>query len=229
MVYSTSNCSRYGHPEVEAEVQDQACYGNQLIEHIDNIERCVEAGLRLTEGADMTCGWMLINIKKQPNGRLSHEEPDFRSMPIQWVRQLDRCFEHIRIQTRLAESLGIAPGELTFSRLDLAAVVGRDFLNATSFRLTREKPEQEQDSGWVFEPIPPKLDYDADASGSLLFQSLYQTALVRPEIIPFMALPIGFDVRIGEDGDLTVLRDDVAVPLQHGRNLRDYAPRRVSP
>jgi hypothetical protein len=222
MVYSTTHCHCYEHPEVEGVVVHDDRYRDALIDHISNLERCVEAGLRLEEGSGMECGWMSINLARLPDGRLTHEEPDFRSMPIRWVRRLDRTFEHLRVQTKLMESLGL--DEFDFASLAKAGVVGRDCMQPGPLRLCREEPEQANDSGWVLEPIPPRLDYTADPEGSLLFQSLYETALVRPEIVPFMAMPVGSDVRIAADGALTICLHDRALRLKLGSNLRDYLP-----
>jgi hypothetical protein len=222
---TTESCRQLGHPELEAEVDHPEWFEAELVDFITAQADAVRRGVRFAPGYDLVVGWMVLNLTSLPNGNLGHAEPDFRSMPIRWVQRLDRCFEHVRVHSKLLESLGLE--HPSFARLDFAAVSGKDFLSAKAFRLHRETPEQAHDSGWVFEPLRPTLDYEEDPKGTLVFQSLYETALIRPEIVPFMCLPVGAEVEVDAARNLRISLAGDDSRLKLGTSLQDYLPRKI--
>lgn len=222
----TSTGRSVGHPELEAAVEHEDWFCAELHDLIESMGESILLGTRFCESDDYAVGWMPIRVAQRHSGNLGFDEPDFRSMPIRWVPRLDRCFEHFRVHMRLLAAIGLAD-KPSFTTADQAAVVGRDFFDADAWNLRREPPAQGRDTGWVFTPAQPLLDYDADPHGTLLFQSLYETALQRPEIVPFMCLPVGTEVRIATGGGITISMDGEIVVSGNDMTVRDLLPRRV--
>jgi hypothetical protein len=84
MIISTTKCEQFGHPEfvleVDASVPD--VYARDLVE---TIECMVRGDSAFRPDETFQIGWMLTRVQEQGPRQRTLEEPDMRSMPIQWT------------------------------------------------------------------------------------------------------------------------------------------------
>ena len=99
-------------------------------------------------------------------------------MPIRWCQGVNNTIRHLSLQQAVCELFDCEPN---FPSIRHAGVVSPGFGDSREFSISRDQLEA-SDSGWVF----AERDY-AGIEGE--FRSLYEIALRRQEIIPFMALP----------------------------------------
>lgn len=92
------------------------------------------------------------------------------------------------VQRTVSEQIGVEP---LFPSLSQSAVASLEFTSGGSFRMYRAETTG-TDSGWML-----TSEDNAGEGGKLT--SLFEIAGNRPEVIPFLALPVGASVvRTGE-------------------------------
>lgn len=155
----------------------------------------VRRGARFGAGQTVQVGWMILMFKANRQGGLELWEPDFQSMPIEWVFSLNRTMWHIFKQK---EACAQICAEADFPSLLQSGFASQAFLSGLEFSMSRESTN-DADSGWLF------AKYD-DQSVESKYCSLYEIAVNNPRVIPFLALLTdsvvqsssnGLEVRIG--------------------------------
>lgn len=101
----TSRCKEYDHPEF------LLTYDSTILEEwvdwfLNYLEEAVADGSVFKAEETIQVGWMIARFKEQ-QGELLVEEPDFKSMPINWVNSVSNTLKHLNIMKYAAESVGM--------------------------------------------------------------------------------------------------------------------------
>lgn len=138
-------------------------------------------------------GWMLVKLKADESGDLELWEPRFDHMPISWTRGADTTIRHLMLQRQLCAQLDVEP---SFPSLRQTGIVTPDFLvTSIGFVMSREESDG-NDSGWLFREF-------AYQGRNGRHCSLFEVAVSRLAIVPFLALPAGVTVTRSE-GDVRI-------------------------
>jgi len=140
-------------------------------------ETQAQAGTRFQDGQTVELGWSLL-LLRQIEGHLEVFEPDFDSMPIRWCKGVNNTVRHLHLQRAVCDLFDCEP---LFPTIRHAGIISPNFLSCRDYTMSRDVPSG-SDTGWVF----AEWGY-AESEGQ--FCSLYQLALQKVEIVPFLALP----------------------------------------
>lgn len=184
-VFRTKRCAAHGHPEIAFTATDGLGAADQIVEWL---EEQVALGRQFLVGQTVQIGWTILKLAQGADG-LELTGPDFRGLPVHWGPGLDATLRHVQLHRLVCARLGTEP---EFPSMLELAVVSPTFCAAKGgFQMSRDAVES-PDSGWVAaEPCY--------ASPEAQRMSLYELAIARPDITPFVALPPGSAVLAGEN------------------------------
>lgn len=166
----------YGHPDIAISV-DGPPKSDWLASYFRDQ---VHNGVSFKAGQTVQVGWALLKFADGDAGELTVSEPDFASMPVQWVAGISRVLRHLIIQREVCNQIGVEP---CFPSMIQPGVVSPNFVGGRSaFTMSRD------DEGWVFQSA------DDECEGAR-FCSLYAVGIERTVVIPFLALPPGAVVK----------------------------------
>jgi len=186
--YRTTTLGQFGHPEMVANVSQE--YYGSLKGFFSILENCVKNGDVYKPGQTVQLGWMVTKLFARHDGAIEFCEPNLEEMPIKWCLGLNRTLRDLMIQHEVCSVLDLEPvfpTILDVGLLSAALIDGRD-----EFLMSREVTS-EKDCGWAF----LELDY---TELSVSYCSLFEIALARPMIIPFLAIPPNCRVDFGKEG-----------------------------
>ncbi|WP_051945312.1 hypothetical protein [Verrucomicrobium sp. BvORR106] len=194
----TSTGPTRGQLEIQFEVDDEIAESGGWL--VDYLNHSIHTGTLYQAGETIQIGWMIALLD---HGALTEEspclelwEPDFQTVPIQWQRGLNQTFRHLVLQSSVCESLQCEP---MFPEIRSAGIVSPSFPHSQQFAMWREETSG-SDSGWMF-------DHFTQDSSQGEFQSLYHIVLAKPEIVPFLALPVGSLITWNEIGVVVQLEE----------------------
>ncbi|BCU78862.1 hypothetical protein [Luteolibacter sp. LG18] len=165
--------------QIEAEGADLARWV------IDYFEARVRDGTRFHNNETVQLGWGLL-LLRQNGDVLEVFEPDFKSMPIQWCPGVNHTIRHLHLQRSVCDLFNCDP---MFPSLLQAGIVSPRFTESRDYTMSRDNAE-DPDSGWLF----AETGYPGPEAE---FCSLYQLGVQKPEIVPFLALPVSSHIAIG--------------------------------
>ena len=178
----TSNfMDRYQHPNIVVSMDANLEFGAPYIQNY--FEDQIQKGTEFRAGETAQIGWMIIMLTADAYGDLEIWEPRFGTAPIEWVRGVSNTYRQLIVQKTVSEQIGVEP---SFPSLRQSAVVSPDFFPGQGFRMFRAASEG-ADSGWVF-----TANSDDREGGKVC--SLFEIGGKRPDVIPFLALPVGASV-----------------------------------
>jgi hypothetical protein len=215
-VQQTTSCGRHGHPEF------RISYDPALVPVEDDVrwflrwlEEAVAGGERFADGETCQVGWMVIQVRANPDGSLSLWEPDMRQVPVVRVESVSRTLAHLRLQKDVCESV-VMPEEMSFPSAAQTALVCTRLGRTDGIVMDRREPSGAI-SGW-FCGCDDK-GHDHQDAGELRKVSLYEAAVrYEPGIIPYLALPAGILLRAGQ-GPPTIFRRGELLAFKPGSYL----------
>jgi len=169
---------QYDHPDILVRVDD--VLDTQVGWLLGYFSSQVQSGLRFAAGQTVQSGWVILKMAADPDGALLVTEPDFKSMPIEWAGQANRCVRFLSIQRAVCEQIGAEPD---FPSLAQPCAAPEQLPSRSQFALVREQFNGSH-SGWL-------LQRHIGDPARLRLVSLYEAALSNPSLIPFFALPSG--------------------------------------
>ncbi|MFV8598475.1 hypothetical protein [Ralstonia pseudosolanacearum] len=184
--YRTNLRQRYSHPNIVVAVASDLGTGFDWI--LSYFEGEVAAGAAFSDNQLVQIGWMLVKLCQNSSGDLEVWEPSFDAVPINWTRGASTTIRHLMLQRQTCVQLGIEP---SFPVLSQSGVVSADFFASDKFDMERELCDVATDSGWLFK--------DPEPTGGK-HCSLFEIAVARPEVVPFLALPVGATVSYDKSG-----------------------------
>lgn len=176
MLVSTLSCSANGHPEIQFFVDAPIASSSSWL--TTYFEEQVASGVRFKALQTVQIGWMLVQLRADDSGCLELWEPDFDCMPIRWCRSANNTIRHLILQRSICEQLKCHPA---FPSICHAGIISPDFLRSESITISRDMGA-DSDSGWVL----TEQGYNGSEGE---FMSLYQIALHKTCVVPFLALP----------------------------------------
>lgn len=177
--YRTTACRALGHPEFCVSLPDLVPLDADWL--LNYFASAVQSGERFAAGETVQIGWMLVMLRSGGAGDLEVWEPRFDAFPIQWTQGATNTLRLLTLQKSVCELFGCEPD---FPSLLQIGVASTDFLvGGETFSMSRETPSENQ-SGWFFATLDGEV---TEENGEL--QSLFQIALGRTAILPFLALP----------------------------------------
>lgn len=190
---STTKCSAVQHPEFIVEF-DSAVPPIDINMFISFLEESVKEGIRYKDGEHIALGSMLLRIKRSEKN-LAIEEPDLKSLPIEWKQGVTRSIQLLRLQKDVAASVGLE-NEIDHPSIRISLLVGTDLSQCDEdLVLDRIKPV-DLDSGWFVGRRDSVLDYCNEAN--LIRISVYEAILNWPKIGGFLALPAGCRIELSK-------------------------------
>jgi len=184
--YRTNLRQRYNHPNIVVAVASDLGTGFDWV--LSYFEEQVAAGVVFSDNQLVQMGWMLVKLCQDSSGDLEVWEPIFDAVPINWTRGASTTIRHLMVQREACAQLGVEP---SFPVLNQSGVVSAEFFASGKFDMERELCEVATDSGWIFKDPQP-------AGGKHC--SLFEIAVARPEVVPFLALPVGTTVSYDKSG-----------------------------
>jgi len=173
------------------------------------LERRVELGEIFSAGETIEFGWMTLRVSLSEDGMLQLEEPDLKSLPIDWVPGIAMTLQSTRVQKDVAASVG-AEDALCPANIRQSILIGADVSPGDdSLTLDRVEPEA-SDSGWFVGRATSILDYNR--SDSLKRISIYEAVITLRRIIPYLALPPGSRISLGQSS-VRFERDGQKLPV----------------
>jgi hypothetical protein len=144
----------------------------------------VGSGKVFKAGERVQVGGGLVKLMEGEAGTLELWEPDFKSMPIEWVRGVNETLRQLILQRSVAELVGAQPD---FAWILHAGQVQDGWAARRVFEMHRNIPEDNH-TGWSIEtpdmPPPDRL------------VSIYDLGRQLPICVPFFALPTGVHIEI---------------------------------
>lgn len=206
--FFTSKCSRFGHPEFQVSVSDEAIPHVDVEVFLASLEQMVASGGKFRPGESLQIGWMRTKLEQGDRGAVRVTEPDMKAIPIMFVDSVNATLKHLRSQKDSVESV-LDASSLLFPSLIQSAVVHLNYGQAQRVALERFDPSG-MDSGWWLSDLSDVAG-SKDASNFTKI-SLYQLALDRPDLVKFFAFPEGIQVVV--DGQVAVLKAGLALPIK---------------
>jgi len=157
--------------EIDAEAEQ---LGRWVVSYLENQ---IRNGTRFLPGQTVEIGWMLLLLQQREFG-LELMEPNFKVMPISWCCGLNRTIKHIYVQRAVCTLFECQPH---FPSIRHAAITSPGFYTSLNYSMFRGEPV-DSNSGWVLSDN----DYLEDEGD---YCSLYEIALRRLEVVPFLSLP----------------------------------------
>lgn len=209
----TTKCSAFHHPEFFI-VFDPAIPQPDIESLISFLEESVQGGTQYTNGDLITYGSMLLRVVETDN-YLMLEEPDLRSLPIEWIPGASQSIKLLRLQRDIAESIGLE-NEITPPSIRWSLLVGADLTQQNEDLILDRVETDDSDSGWFVGNGDTVLDYNDEANLSRI--SVYQAILNWPQISGFLALPAGCRVDVS-DAKPVFTRNDRLLEIKPGSFL----------
>jgi hypothetical protein len=199
----TSRCREFGQPEFRVCVEHSGVLQADIDFFMRTLEEWVQAGERFKNGETVQFGWSVLMVRANSDDTLSLLEPDFCHMPIQWVDSVTSTIRHLRLQKDVCESFFDAE-TANFPSLRYPCIVCTRVQEARDVVMERHEPD-DLDSGWFLGCL--REDHDHEDAQQLSRVSLYEAVLQNPAALPYVALPPGAMLHVG-DGEVRALFHD---------------------
>jgi hypothetical protein len=214
MIISTTKCEQFGHPEFVLEVDASVpeVYARDLVE---TIECMVRGGSAFRPDETFQIGWMLTRVREQGPRQLTLEEPDMRSMPIQWTAGVTHTLRQKMLQVFMLDSVALRHQmEIPTIRQSLIACTR---YTEGDFFMTRSESNNDRDSGWFVGCLDD--GHDHNEAGNLRCISLYEAYLGQRGIQGFVTFPVAATIVVDRKQGMTILNGDRPLSIVPGSFL----------
>ncbi len=181
-LHSTRTCGESAHPEIVVPLDEALGLVPEWL--LRYFESAVRSGEAFKAGQTVQIGGGLVKLHEGQGGTLELWEPDFKSMPMQFVRGANETLRQVMLQRFVAELVGAEP---EFAPIRHAAQVPDYWSRLRVFTMHRNFPEGSH-TGWSIEA--------ADQPQPTHLISIYDLGRQLPICVPFFALPPGAHVEI---------------------------------
>ena len=107
MIISTTKREQFGHREFVIEADEIAVPDIYIRELVETIEQMVAEGTVFRAGESFQIGWMFTKVQENGPRHLTLEEPDMRSMPIQWIPGVTHTLRQRMLQVFMLDSVAL--------------------------------------------------------------------------------------------------------------------------
>ena len=212
---TSTGCGKYPNAEFRLRFDSQTTVERDARELIACLERHVSRGHSLKPGDHFLYGWVDLRFEQIQENILAVKEPDFISVPAQYIDSVTNTLCHLRWQRSCASALGIDQA-LTIPTMDQTAAICPGVRKAAHFVMERHNACLPS-SGWTIGCVEPVHDH---AHGSdMVRASLYEIVTrFHRAIAAFLALPAGTKVLNSQQG-LWISCDGRSHQIPHGSFL----------
>ena len=193
-----TNTSKIGINTISVKCSDsQAQQSEWLIKLLGQLH---SQGVPIDDGKVIEFGWSMLILKRQPNGILSVEEPNFSGDPWKETRDDISCTLAVQhAQNIFSEKIQAQIQPASFQD---KIIISRGCLETSRVFLERNPDSPAGDSGWYIGP------YETEQNPEEL-EALYIYELLkrRPSLMPVLGLPSGFLVVFRGDEIEAVLNE----------------------
>jgi hypothetical protein len=210
MIISTTKCEKFGHPEFVLEADESAVPDIYIRELVETIEHMVADGSVFQAGEIFQIGWMLTRVQEKGPRHLTLEEPDMRSLPIQWIPGVSDTLRQQMLQVFILDSVALR-NEMQIPSIQQSLIACTRYTD-NRFFMTRSEANNETDSGWFVGCLDDRHDHHD--TGNLRCISLYEAYLAQRGIQGFVTFPVGATVIIDSKNGVTILKE--GEPLDTG-------------
>lgn len=200
--YRTTQCHEHGQPEisftVDAIIPDEDC--EWLLKSLHDM---VAAGNKFADAQTLQMGWGLLKFVSTDDGLCLHE-PNMQSMPINFIEGVSSTLRHLRAQKDVLDSLAVQ-AELDFPNLVSAIIVHKDYQEIADINLLRETAQERLSGWWLFDMTNPEQQHENSDFKPI---SIYELAINRPDLLQYLALPVGAVVSLSENQAVRVFNGD---------------------
>lgn len=209
--FRTSECHQFGQPEFRFKVDDTRVLEIDIQWFIKTLHEWIAHGERFRDSETVQLGWGLLKVHANPDGSLALLEPDYSSMPVNWVDTITQTLRDLRTQKDVCESY-FEPDETTFPSFRehcIACSRLKDSPRIIMERVAATSP----DSGWFIGCRHE--EHDHNNADQLRRVSLYEAVLENPRARKFVALPPGTLLE-ADDEDIRLYHADALVNPKRG-------------
>lgn len=207
--FTTSRCASFGHAEFRFKVDDARVIEPDVTWFTKTLEDWVSEGARFSDGETIQIGWGLMKVRAASDRTLNLLEPDYESMPIEWVDTVSSTLVHLRLQKDVSQSF-FDSDATNFPSLRFHGIVCSQLKVAEGIVMERFEGTP-PDSGWF---IGCDDDDHHQDSSELIRISLYEAVLRNPKALSFLALPVGTSLGASSDGISLYFGDELLPPKQ---------------
>lgn len=211
MLFKTTNCHQYNHPELCFNCDTGRIPEPNLRWLIQYLETEVARGIHFQDRSTIKLGWMPNRFEIMSDRCLHLTEPDFQGLPLEFTDSVTNTLQHLRQQQDIVESCLDDP-EVDYPEISSAIIICKTYINASNLFLSRE-PVKTSLSGWFFR------DLDDDNQADYTVTSLYEFACNRPDLVKFLALPVGYGVYMTAEDKIRIIKDEAEIAIAPGSLL----------
>ena len=215
----TSDCSAHDHPEFAVAFAPEFVPQPDVDWLLGFLQRQVEQGARFQPSDTLQIGWTLLKVQLRTTGDLALFEPDMKEGQIEFIDSVIFTLRHLREQKGILESVGL-DSFISFPTMLQSALECSHYSDSLDFLMDRVEP-QGNDSGWFFGCL--EADHDHRNPQELRRVSLYEAGVMRPDLIPFLALPASSSVTLTH-GEASVRHKGKLLVSRPGSFLRQRFP-----
>ena len=217
MIVATRRCTDHNHAEFVLEVDSSAVPQQHIDQLIETLEGMVERGSVFSPGQTLQVGWMITQVQRHDETRLTLFEPDMQSVPVKYVPGVTETLRQMMLQLFVIDSLGVARSDMEIPSIRQSAVVCDKYQEASGILLVRGKAQDRSDSGWFIGCLDK--DHDHKKIQNLTKVQLYDAFLNRKAIQSWMAFPSGTFIALQQDEPPQVFRDGKELMILPGSFL----------
>jgi hypothetical protein len=221
MIISTTKCEEFGHPEFVLEADASVVPDIYVRNLVETIECMVKEGSCFRPGETFQIGWMLTRVQGQGPRQLTLEEPDMRSMPIQWIPGVTHTLRQKMLQVFMLDSVGLRH-QMQIPTIRQSLIACTRYTDGDFF-MTRSENNNERDSGWFVGCLDG--GHDHNEAGNLRCISLYEAYLGQRGIQGFVTFPVGATVLIDGKQGVTILNGAEPLGIVPGSFLDTWLQR----
>lgn len=211
--HQTQRCHEHNHPEIRIQVEvvipDEDCEW-----FLNTLENMVANGSKFEDNQTLQLGWGLVKFVATQGDAgveiLEIHEPDVQQIPLNFVAGVTVTLRYIRAQKDVLDSLAVE-AELDFPNLISAIVVHKNYQDITSINLLRESKQEQLSGWWLFDMTEPEKTHENEDFKPI---SIYELAINRPDLVQYLALPVGAVVSLRKDEPIRVFREDEELSIR---------------
>lgn len=211
--YQTNLDRSLNHSDIVIRISKKAVIPQDVQIILDYFEKQILAGVQFKSGETLQLGFVLNQFKELDDGRLLLQEPDMVSFPIQYTSSMDFTFITLRNQKDVVESIDRTL-DFDFPAITQALMVHKDYKSSHALRLDRSASDGVRSGWWVH----TNDDFNPD---DYYITSIYQFALDRPDLVKYLALPVGYRVCEIKGKPFKILLNNNEVHFQDGSYLAE--------
>lgn len=210
----TSECGEHGHPEFVIEFDAAGIPETSGQELVRTLEEMVADGSVFRPGETFAIGWMITKIVSAADGRLTLEEPDLDTSPLEYRAGVTETLRQKMIQVFSCDSYGIGREQLMIPTINQLAIACDRVPESDALLLARNDSSDPDDSGWF--ALCRDESHDHQDTENIGVVPLHELARVRPEIVAWMMFPTGSTLLLEPDEAPLVMLGDSPLELVEG-------------